>query len=210
MTCRVLSILQGRYWTKGFYWLSWSHYLENILVGTMTWLTLTATEYMCHKWPRIYSTCSRNFQSFPHSWLITELVTRVTRLELMSSPPVFSGVRVARSLVFYVMFCRSLFVLLSYFCLPLSYLSVDVQILITGIPFVSSNSSYRNVPVCAECTYIHYHMAIIIISLTRFWLSCFGHFVYMLPKIFRLVVTEGIFRSIAGALLLPLFIGYFR
>jgi hypothetical protein len=35
--------------------------------------------------------------------------------EHLSSPPVFSGVRVARSLIFYVMFCRSLFVLFSFF-----------------------------------------------------------------------------------------------
>ena len=56
------------------------------------------------------------FGSFPHSWLITEFVTRVTRWvplveqELLtlpkhlSSPPVFSGVRVTRSLVLYVYF----------------------------------------------------------------------------------------------------------
>ena len=62
-------------------------------------------------------------QSFPHSWLITGFVTRVTlRTSLveqklltlpkhLSSPPVFSGIRVTRSLVLSVMFCRSLFVL---------------------------------------------------------------------------------------------------
>ena len=43
--------------------------------------------------------------------------------------PGFFGVRVARSLVFWVVFCRSLFVLLSF----------DLRILIT--PFVSSKSS---------------------------------------------------------------------
>ena len=62
--------------------------------------------------------------SDPHSWLITGFVTRVTRWmsltkpelptlpEYLSSPPV-SGVRATRSLVFCVMFCRSLFVLLA-------------------------------------------------------------------------------------------------
>jgi hypothetical protein len=39
--------------------------------------------------------------------------------EHMSSPPVFSEVCVARSFVFCVMFCRSLFVLLSFFFWPL-------------------------------------------------------------------------------------------
>jgi hypothetical protein len=55
-------------------------------------------------------------RSFPHSWLITEFVARLTRRvplveqelltlpEHMSSPPVFSGVRVTRSLVLYVCF----------------------------------------------------------------------------------------------------------
>jgi len=41
----------------------------------------------------------------------------ITPPEHMSSSPVLSGVRVARYLVFYVMFCRSLFVLLSCFLL---------------------------------------------------------------------------------------------
>jgi hypothetical protein len=61
-------------------------------------------------------------QSFPHLWLITGCVTRLTRRvslveqELLtlpghlSSPPVFSWVRVIRSSV-----CRSLFVLLYFF-----------------------------------------------------------------------------------------------
>jgi hypothetical protein len=62
-------------------------------------------------------------QSFPHSWLITGFVTRLTRrvslveqallilLGHMSSPPVFSGDRVTRSLVLHVCFvdrCLSL------------------------------------------------------------------------------------------------------
>ena len=46
--------------------------------------------------------------------------------------PFFNGVRVARSLVFCVMFCRSLFVLLSFFFWPLFFLSfLDLRTLIT-------------------------------------------------------------------------------
>ena len=59
----------------------------------------------------------------------------------LSSTPDFNGVRVARSLVFCVMFCRSLYVLLSFFFWPLCCLSFDLRILIT--PLVSSNSSSR-------------------------------------------------------------------
>jgi hypothetical protein len=55
-------------------------------------------------------------RSFPHSWLITGFVTRLTRRvplveqelltlpDHLSSPPVFSGVCVTRSLVLYVCF----------------------------------------------------------------------------------------------------------
>jgi len=46
------------------------------------------------------------------------------------SYPVFSGVRVTRSLVLYIMFCRSLFVLLYFFLWPLYCLSFDLRILI--------------------------------------------------------------------------------
>ena len=45
--------------------------------------------------------------------------------------PVFSGIRVTSSLILCVMFCRSLFVLLSFFIWPLCCLSFDLRILIT-------------------------------------------------------------------------------
>jgi hypothetical protein len=60
----------------------------------------------------------------------------LTLPEHMNSPPVFSGVRVARSLVFCVCFVDRC---LSFFFWPLFCLSIDVRIMIT--PLVSSNSS---------------------------------------------------------------------
>ena len=55
----------------------------------------------------------------------------------------FRGVRVTRSLVFCVMFWRSLFVLLSFYFWPLCCLSFfDLRILST--PLVSLNSSYNH------------------------------------------------------------------
>ena len=57
----------------------------------------------------------------------------LTLMEHMSSPPVFSGVRVDWSLVFCVVFCRSLFVLLSFFFWPLCCLSFYLRILIALI-----------------------------------------------------------------------------
>ena len=56
-----------------------------------------------------------------------------------SSSPIISWVRDTRSLVLCVMFCRSLFVLLSFFFRLLCCLSFDLRILIS--PLVSSNSS---------------------------------------------------------------------
>jgi hypothetical protein len=103
-------------------------------------------EYLCHKWTRICSTCRNPSRFFPHSWLITGLVTRLTRrvplveqelltlLEHRSSPSGINGVSLM------CMFCWSLFVLLHYFVLPFCCLFVfDIRIRITR--FVSSHSS---------------------------------------------------------------------
>jgi hypothetical protein len=50
--------------------------------------------------------------------------------------PVFSGVRVTRSLVLCVVLCRSFVVLLSFFCWSLRCLSIDLRILICKLVFV--------------------------------------------------------------------------
>ena len=55
----------------------------------------------------------------------------LTHPKHMSSPQILSGVRVARSLVFWVLFGRSLFVLLSLFLWPLYCLSFDLRFLVT-------------------------------------------------------------------------------
>jgi len=61
--------------------------------------------------------------------------------EHLSSSPVFNGVCVTRCLVLYVMFCRSLFVLLFFLfwsscCFVLRFTDSDY------LPLLSSNSSY--------------------------------------------------------------------
>ena len=73
-------------------------------------------------------------RSFPRSRLITVFVTGVTRQvplvvqeliilpEHLGSTLVFSGVRFARSLVFCLIFCRSLFVVLSFWILLYMYM----------------------------------------------------------------------------------------
>jgi len=106
--------------------------------------------------------------SFSFSWLITRIWIRVARLvpllehemlilpEHLSSPPVLSGVRVARSLVFCVMFCRSLFVLLS-FC-SLYCLFFDILwwwLLITPVVFSNFFDNHPNSLICPRDTRIH-------------------------------------------------------
>ena len=98
-----------------------------------------------------YVTFIVTIRSFPHPWLITGLVTRrlpqmnqelLTLQEYPSTPPVFSRVRVVRSLVFCVMFCRSLLVLLPFSLTIIFFVLFDLRFLIT--PFVSSNSSFNS------------------------------------------------------------------
>jgi hypothetical protein len=112
-------------------------------------------------WP-LWNICVKNYhryvplvvntsQSFPHSWLITGFITRVTRrvplveqelltlLGHLSSSPVFSRLRVTRSLVLYVCFVDRCLSFCTFFFWPLCCLFFDIRILITL--FVSSNSS---------------------------------------------------------------------
>ena len=67
--------------------------------------------------------------------------------------PVFSGIRVTRSLVLWRMFCRSLFVFLSFFFWPLCrLLFFDLRILIT--PLVSSNYVYQTRHTVNSCIFV--------------------------------------------------------
>jgi hypothetical protein len=51
---------QGNYWTKDYYWLSWSQHFESFTVTTMTWFNVV--DYLCHKWPQIWYTCHKHSQ----------------------------------------------------------------------------------------------------------------------------------------------------
>ena len=70
-------------------------------------------------------------RSFLHSWLITGFATGFT--------PIFSEVRVTRSLVLCVVFCGSLFVLLSFFFWPLYFLFfLGLRSLITSLWYLQT------------------------------------------------------------------------
>jgi hypothetical protein len=154
---------------------SWLMFHLSILPGPFLIHDLCST---CQYFPVLssfmtYVPLGNTSRSFPHSWLIVVFVTSVTRRmplvehlssppvfsgvrvvqlmgatrklltlqEHLNSPPVFSGVRVTRSLVLCVMFCISLFVLFFTFFWPLCCLFFfDLRIMIT--PLVSSDSSY--------------------------------------------------------------------
>ena len=98
---------------------------------------LTVTEYRCHKWPQTCSVCRdhkmgfSSFMTYQRVFYISNTTGAGRRtgtlLEHLSSPQDFSGISVAQSLVFCVVFCNSL-----------SFL----QFLIT--PLVSSNFSCDN------------------------------------------------------------------
>ena len=109
---------QGGYRTKAFQGLSCGNHFERLTVATMTWLTVT--EYPCQKWSHIYSVC-RNHNLVLSSlttyyWVCnkstTTGATRCVVTAYTSGAPEFtgfSGAYVARSLVFCVLFCSSLF-----------------------------------------------------------------------------------------------------
>ena len=139
-------------------------------------------------WPiaNCYSTLLGNIgisRSFTHSWLITGFITIVTRRvslverellplpEHLNSSPVFSGVGVTRSLVFCVMFCRSLLVLLYFFFWSLCCLSFDLRILITSLWYLVAivlsflrftDSDYLPLVSCGHC--------VVCPSIYGFWL----------------------------------------
>ena len=87
--------------------------LGKFTIATRSWLTVL--EYLCHKWPRICPVCC-NYNTVLSSFVTCHQVcsmlshveqTLLTRLEQMSSSPIFSVVPVVQSMVFCVLFCRS-------------------------------------------------------------------------------------------------------
>ena len=75
--------------------------------------------------------------------------------EHMNLHPVFSEVCITRSLVFSVVFCRLLFILLSFSFWPYCLSFFDLRILIT--PVVSSNFSWK---ICFHTLYYRMHNCI--------------------------------------------------
>ena len=133
--------LQGRDWTKSLKSLSWSHQFESITADTMNWLIIT--QYLHHKWPRI-GFVRRNhnyfFSSFTtyHRFCSKNNSTGTTSgagnpnpSEASEFTPDFCEIEVVQSLIFCVVFCRSLFVLISFSFWTLYWLSSSIYVLFT-------------------------------------------------------------------------------
>jgi hypothetical protein len=114
-------------------------------------------EYLCHKWPRICSTCRKHIPV--HSSFLTYHrvcyyinTTGATSgagtaypSEHMISPPVFRG-SCYSIFSFMCMFCRSLFVFLYVFFWTLCCLFFfDLRIMITPLVFLNSSFYYVKV-----------------------------------------------------------------
>jgi hypothetical protein len=91
--------------------------VEFVCKCSFFWIVLCHYVQLCTSWQaNCVSLTNTYFRSFPRSWLINGFVTRLTRWVLLmeqelltlpehlSSPPVFSGVRVTWSLVLFVCF----------------------------------------------------------------------------------------------------------
>ena len=130
-----------------FIFISLKSSLRKFWLATMTWLTV---KKICvtkdHGYGKLVVTTAR---LFTHSWLVTGFVTRVRRrVSLVEQEQLrlpehmsFNDVRVARSLVFFIMFCTLLFVPSYFFFCPLCcLLFFYLRLLIAHL--TSSNSSY--------------------------------------------------------------------
>ena len=125
----LIALLQrSKLLKQGFLMVKLKSSFESFMVATMT-TSLTVTEYLCHKWKQMCSVC-HNHSSVLSSFMTNHWVcnaigaTSGTETAYHSGVPEFTsgfcGVRVARSLVLWVMFYRSLFVL-SIFFWPLCF-----------------------------------------------------------------------------------------
>ena len=111
----------------------------------------------------------------------------LTLPEHLNSPPGFNGVRVARSYVFCVVFCRSLFIFLSFFLLVI----VFSVLYFWSLCFLSFTFGH-----CVVCPLL----LVIVLSVLYFWSLCclsftFGHCV-VCPLLLVIVLSVLYFWSL--------------
>ena len=103
---------QGIYWTKGSYWLSWSHHFKRFYSRHLD--LVNHYEYLCHKRPRIRFIC-RNHNRVRSSFILYNPVCNKSNTQGLTDgaehayplgapkfTPVFILICIAQSLAFYV------------------------------------------------------------------------------------------------------------
>jgi hypothetical protein len=117
----VWGLLTRKLLNQGLLLVKLKSSLRKVYGRPTTWLT--SMEYLCHGWNTSWS--------FPHSWIITGFLTRLTLQvpqveqklfifpEHLSSPPLFYWRSCYSTFSFMCMICRSLFVFLYFFFWPL-------------------------------------------------------------------------------------------
>jgi hypothetical protein len=112
------------------------------VIGDRHWLHRGFMFYFCYVYLFTHTDVQHDFHVISCSCrlTVTRRVSHVEQklhihLEHISSPPVFSGVRVARFLDLYVMFCRSLFFLLAI------VFFFDLRLLITSLWYLRFTAS---------------------------------------------------------------------
>ena len=99
--------------------------------------------------------------------------------EHLSSLPILSGVRITRSLVLCVMFCRSLFFLLSFFFWPLCYLSFCLLAIVLSVLL-----SFGHCVICPSVFWPLCYLSFCLLAIVLSVLLSFGHCVVCLSSIY--------------------------
>ena len=153
----------------------------------MTWLTVV--KYLCHKWPRICSICRKHFPFFPHAWLITGFVAKLTRrvlvveqglLTLPVFSPGFEWGSCYSIFSFMCMFCRSL---CDFFVLYL--LATVLSILLRFKNFDYPLGNFK----------LFFNRKHVFINIRAHFLEYRGHLCHITTDMFRLChITTDMFR----------------
>jgi hypothetical protein len=65
--------IKTNYWTKSFLFKCWRHHFESVTVHVITWLSVN--DYLCHRWPQMWSVIWRT-----HNIILISLVITYQRI----------------------------------------------------------------------------------------------------------------------------------
>jgi hypothetical protein len=84
--------IKTNYWTKGSLFKCWRHHFESVTVHVITWLSVN--DYLCHRWPKMWSVIWRTHNIILISLVITyqrifnmrNTMGSTSRVELLTLP----------------------------------------------------------------------------------------------------------------------------